>query len=287
MLGWIMLKLGSCQVCLVFLLVDADEMELRANDVACFLQLFLGSLGVSCPLFHLRYKRPLHLLRFFLCVCVCGKKNKMSAEGSIEVILGCMFSGKTTDLMHEAKRAVIAGRKICFIIHTSETRYSREALNKSHDGLSMNVIRAPDLVTDPPEVAEAKVVFVDEGQFFPALGAFCVRQKRAGKHVRVAALTSNFNGDPWPEVQALVPVHADKITIKPAVCVVCKRDALYTRKIAGDMTQVVDVGGGEKYIPTCLTHLTEPKEVGDEVITERRLAVQNVQALINSNHGEN
>jgi thymidine kinase len=201
-------------------------------------------------------------------------------EGSIEFVLGSMFSGKTTDLMHEAKRAVIAGSKICFIIHSIDTLYGRGTLNKSHDGLSMNVICAPHLQTDPAEVAGVKVIFVDEGHFFAGLKDFCLRQKRRGVRVCVAALASDFNGDPWPEVHALVPAHADKITLKPAVCAVCKRDAMYSRKISGDMTQVVDVGGGEKYIPTCFLHLTEPTNVGAEVLAERRLAVQNVQTLI-------
>ena len=201
-------------------------------------------------------------------------------EGSIEVIVGSMFSGKTTDLMHQAKRAVIAGHKICFIIHTRDTRYSRAALNTSHDGLSMNVIRVASLETDPLETKDCGSVFVDEGHWFAGLKDFCLRQKRFGRHVKVAGLTSDFHGAPWPEIQALIPAHADKITLKPGVCVFCQKDALYTRKIAGDMTQVVDVGGDDKYVPTCLMHLTEPVVVEPSVLISRREAVQNVKLLI-------
>ncbi len=211
------------------------------------------------------------------------KKTRM--EGSIELILGAMFSGKTTDLMHEAKRAVIAGHKICFIIHAKDTRFTREALNKSHDGLSMHVIRAPNLLTDPAGVEGAKAIFVDEGHFFAGLGDFCLRHKRLGVHVKVAALTSDFNGSPWPEIQALVPAHTDKITLKPGVCTLCQRDAYYTRKIAGDRTQLVDIGGDDKYVPTCLVHLTEPAEVGAHVLAARQTAVQNVRLLIGDGCG--
>lgn len=201
-------------------------------------------------------------------------------EGSIEVIIGCMFSSKTTDLMQHAKRAVIAGQKICFIIHERDDRYSRQALNTSHDGLSMNVIRVASLEQDPPETLNCGSIFVDEGHWFVGLKDFCLRHKRLGRHVKVAGLTSDFHGAPWPEIQGLVPAHADKVTLKHGVCAFCQKDALYTRKVAGDMSQVIDVGGDDKYISTCLLHLTEPPTVDQSVLRSRRAAVQNVKILI-------
>lgn len=202
-------------------------------------------------------------------------------EGSIEVIVGPMFSSKSTQLMETARRCVIMGMRICFIIPARDDRYVPKAIamNKSHDGICMQAVRVETLAQDPDEVAAADAVFVDEGHFFPGLGDFCLRQKRAGKRVYVAGLTSDYNGKPWPELQALVPAHVDKITLKHAVCVLCKGDALYTRKIAGDKFELVDFGSDDKYVSTCLTHLTVPDEVPKQVLVDRALAVARIKTL--------
>ncbi len=204
-------------------------------------------------------------------------------EGSIDAVLGPMFSSKSTQLMETAKRCVVMGMRICFIIPARDDRYVPRhiALNRSHDGMCMRAVRVETLLHDPEEVADAEAVFIDEGHFFAGLKDFCLKQKRLGKRIHVAGLSSDYNGQPWPEIQALVPAHVDKITLKPAVCIVCKGDALYTRKIAGDMHERVDFGSDDKYVSTCFTHLTEPAQIPAQTLLDRACAVARMKALSN------
>jgi thymidine kinase len=207
----------------------------------------------------------------------------MSDRGSIRVTIGPMFSGKSTHLMETAKRCVIAGVDILFLIPAGDNRFvdTTVHLNKSHDGLIMKAVRANDLTQDPPQMRHGiRAIFIDEGQFFTGLMEFCLRHKRAGRSVHVAGLTSDFNGEPWHEIQALVPAHADSVQLRPGVCVICQGDALYSRKIAGSKDITVEYGADDKYVSTCLLHLTEPETVPMSIIQRRAEAVEKVKNLI-------
>ena len=193
--------------------------------------------------------------------------------GSIEILLGPMMAGKTTELQKRYCRRFLANPSstVC-LIPRIDTRYTRKSLSVSHDGKKVYATRVDSLEMDPPIVEHAQYIFVDEGQFIRGLAAFCLRQKKQGKHVCVAALSSDFRGNAWDEVSRLVPVHVSKIHTYTGVCLVCKQDAFYTRKIGGEMQvdgSAVDVGGSEKYVTVCHRHFGNDTPITQDMLEER------------------
>lgn len=192
---------------------------------------------------------------------------------SIEVILAPMFSGKTAELQNRFRKTFQKhpDSTICFI-PSIDTRYSRNALSVSHDGSRIYARRISSLESDPEGIEDIEYFFIDEGQFIAGLADFCIRMKRAGKHVCVAGLNSTYKGEAWPEIAKLVPVHVTHYTALKAVCVVCRKEANYSRRLNddGDDSTLVDVGGGEKYVATCLEHFDNTV-----VITPKMIQKQN------------
>lgn len=203
-------------------------------------------------------------------------------EGSIHVILGPMFSGKTSDLNARIRAAVLSGLPILCIKHAWDTRTVDMSLNTSHDGVRLGgfvpVANLARLVVGH----EVQHVYIDEAQFFEAhdLMAFCLGLKGKGVDVTLAALSSDWNGAPWRSIQALVPAHQDTLTQHKSVCALCQAQAGYTRKLDKESTAQVDVGGDDKYIPTCWSHLTEPEEIDPVLLHKRREALDRLKRLL-------
>jgi len=176
---------------------------------------------------------------------------------SINIIVGCMFGGKSTEL-HKRFRTTFQKHPSCTVcfVPSIDNRYSKNALSVSHDGSRIYASHIDSLTLDPVGIENATNIFIDEGQFLEGLADFCIRQKLAGKHITVAALSSDFMGKAWPEIQALVPVHVSNYTALTAVCVVCRQDAFYSRKLVASST-LVDVGGSDKYVAVCLKHFKD------------------------------
>jgi thymidine kinase len=208
----------------------------------------------------------------------------MIGLGSIEAILGGMYAGKTSDLNKRIENAIIAGIPTLCIKHAKDTRSGSLKLNASHDGRKLSNFVATDNLAALCVPDDIKCIFIDEAQFFePAemLLTFCLTQKRAGRRVTFAALSSTYKGDPWPGIQAVVPAHQDSLTVHYAVCAMCARDASYSRRIDANEQQLISIGGDEKYIPTCLEHLTEPVQVDPSIIQRRLEALAKLKRITN------
>ena len=227
---------------------------------------------------------------------------------SIHVICGCMFASKTSELHSLYKTCILANHTALLISHALDTRYSPNApLNVSHDGIKSKCTRVHKLCDLPPHlfIEDASHIFIDEGQFFPDLVDFCLAQRKLGKHVVVAGLRSDADGKAWPQMSELVAAHADKVTFKEAVCIVCKGKAMYTRRRGGggppppeaaagaerggggpDVPPAafggggnvsggnVSVGSDEKYLPACYNHLFDPVHLPDDMLQERMILLK-------------
>jgi thymidine kinase len=192
---------------------------------------------------------------------------------SVRIRVGPMFGGKTTNLQEAYGNALVSGKKCLFLIYDKDTRYSMRALNVSHDGRTTIAVRVQNLLQDPPELTEqVNSIFIDEAHFLKGLKEFCIRHYLQGRHIEIAALTSDFRGNPWPYVQELIPAHVTEIKMCPGVCAFCQKEAFCTRKIHMD-NQIEDIGGDEKYLPTCHLHLNQPEEVPDEIVEKRRAII--------------
>jgi thymidine kinase len=170
-------------------------------------------------------------------------------RGSIEVIAGSMFSGKTEELIRRLRRAMFAGLKVEIFKPSIDVRYSEDRV-VSHDEKS--------IISTPVENASSilllasgvGVVGIDEAQFFDnSLVEVCTRLADNGTRVIVAGLDMDFAGNPFGPMPALMAV-AEYISKVHAICVRCGNLANYSyRKVKDD--KIVMLGEKDIYEPIC------------------------------------
>ncbi|MCE5193569.1 MAG: thymidine kinase [Candidatus Cryosericum sp.] len=184
--------------------------------------------------------------------------------GRIEVVTGCMFSGKSEELIRRLKRAQIARQKVIALKSSLDDRYGIEGIT-SHSGVRLDsaVISSPADVIKIVEERQVEVIGIDEVQFFdPQI--IDVVEYLAGRGVRVilAGLDQDFRGEPFgpmPELLAL----AEDVTKLTAVCMVCGRPATRTQRIVNGRPAryddpIVMVGAAESYEARCREHHIVP-----------------------------
>lgn len=178
--------------------------------------------------------------------------------GWIEVIAGCMFSGKTEELIRRLRRAQIAKQNVKIFKPKIDLRYSHTAI-VSHSEQSLPSL----LVTDAKEILslsnDAKVVGIDEAQFFSnELVSICNQLANDGKRVIVAGLDQDYQGIPFEPIPHLLAV-AEYITKTLAICVVCGNPADKTQRKTTSVERVV-VGAADIYEARCRKCHYIPKE---------------------------
>lgn len=162
------------------------------------------------------------------------------SRGSIEVITGCMFSGKSEELSRRLRRAVIAKKRVLSIKHSSDNRYDSTAIC-SHVGTRFPGVVASTTQEVREQGLEFDVVGIDEGQFFaPALIQVCEDLANTGVQVIVAGLDQTSEGHPFGPIPGLMVV-ADHVSKLTAICIGCGEPATRTFHKAGK-ADVVEVG---------------------------------------------
>ncbi|WP_018963148.1 thymidine kinase [Coprothermobacter platensis] len=186
----------------------------------------------------------------------------VTQDGWLEVITGCMFSGKTEELVRRLRRAVIARKKTVAIKPTIDTRYDLMAV-VSHSGFSFNAIPIGDPKTILSISKDAEVVGIDESQFFtidliPVIQELLQEKKR----VIVAGLDLDFRGEPFGIMPNLLAL-ADEAMKLHAICSVCGNIATKTQRLIDGKPARYDdptilVGGLESYEARCNLHHEVP-----------------------------
>ena len=178
--------------------------------------------------------------------------------GWIEVVCGCMFSGKTEELIRRLRRAQIARQKVVVFKPKIDTRYSQEHIvSHSEQFLDANVI------DDAHEIlnltGDAQVIGIDEGQFFKAnIVDVCNHLADQGKRVIVAGLDQDYKGNPFDPMPQLLAI-AEYITKTLAICVVCGNPADRTQRKSEQHERVV-VGAKDLYEARCRYCHKPPKD---------------------------
>ncbi|HEX2970263.1 MAG TPA: thymidine kinase [Bacteroidales bacterium] len=169
--------------------------------------------------------------------------------GSIEVITGSMFSGKTEELIRRLRRARFAGLSVDIFKPSLDKRYS-EIHVVSHDEKSL-VSTPVDSASSILLLSErAEVIGIDEAQFFDnSLVDVCNKLADEGKRVIVAGLDMDFLGNPFGPVPALLAI-AESITKVHAICMRCGNLAQYSFR-KSDEESVVLLGEKNLYEPLC------------------------------------
>jgi len=170
-------------------------------------------------------------------------------RGSIEVICGSMFSGKTEELIRRIKRAEIAKLKVEIFKPTTDIRYDENAV-VSHD---FNSIQSTPVENSSAILflhAATQVVGIDEAQFFDEdLPEVCNKLANKGIRVIVAGLDMDFTGKPFGPMPALMCI-AELVTKVNAVCVCCGSPAMYSYRKVTSKTKIL-LGEKESYEPRC------------------------------------
>ncbi|MGV3761783.1 thymidine kinase [Parapedobacter sp.] len=171
--------------------------------------------------------------------------------GSIEVICGSMFSGKTEELIRRVRRSQLAKLPVEIFKPAMDTRYHQTDIT-SHDSNRISSISVEHSSTILLLGSAAKVVGIDEAQFFDdELPDVCTKLANAGIRVIVAGLDMDFKGQPFGPVPALMAI-AEHVTKVHAVCVRCGAPANYSYRLTQDDRQPL-LGEKESYEPRCRT----------------------------------
>ncbi len=184
-------------------------------------------------------------------------------NGSIEVVCGSMFSGKTDELIRRLVRATIAKQKVQVFKPAIDIRYAAEKV-ASHAGATFDAIpvtKAADIRTKLDK--DTTVVGIDEAQFLDN-EVVNVAQELAARGVRVlvAGLDTDFRGEPFGSMPELMS-KAEHVSKLHAICMVCGDDASRTQRLVNGKPAryddpVVIVGASELYEARCRQHHEVP-----------------------------
>lgn len=178
--------------------------------------------------------------------------------GWIEVITGCMFSGKTEELIRRLRRAQIAKQKVKIFKPKIDSRYSHESI-VSHNEQSLPSILIEDVIEILSYADDAQVIGIDEAQFFnEGIVHICNLLASKGKRVIVAGLDQDYTGKPFEPMPQLLAI-AEYITKQHAICVVCGNPADKTQRKISESERVI-VGAADIYEARCRKCHYIPKE---------------------------
>jgi thymidine kinase len=176
-------------------------------------------------------------------------KRRSELGGSIEVICGSMFSGKTEELIRRLRRAQIARLKVEIFKPRTDNRF-HETDVVSHDANSIPSTPVDTSSTILLLGSDVQVVGIDEAQFFDEeLPNVCNILANRGVRVIVAGLDMDFKGFPFGPMPALMAI-AESVTKVHAVCVKCGNPALYSYRTVPDAGTIL-LGEKESYEPRC------------------------------------
>jgi thymidine kinase len=162
-----------------------------------------------------------------------------ATHGWIEVIVGCMFSGKSEELIRRLRRAQIARQHVQIFKPAIDTRYAHDQIvSHSEMRIASRAVASARALRERVE-SHAGVIGIDEGQFFDQdLPLVCNELANEGKRVIVAGLDQDYLGQPFEPMPQLLAI-AEYITKTQAVCMVCGNPASYTQRLVASEDRVL------------------------------------------------
>jgi thymidine kinase len=172
---------------------------------------------------------------------------------SLEIVIGPMFSGKTSYVYSLVKRYRSVGVSVVVIKPDSDNRYSILPEIVTHDGIRFECVSTnKNLMELDHQFTSAKVIAIEEAQFFDDLELFvrCMVEN-FNKNVIIVGLDGDYNRKPFGQILQCIPI-ADKVTKLNALCSICcdGTPALFSHR-KNDETGQVLIGGSDKYEPLC------------------------------------
>jgi thymidine kinase len=173
--------------------------------------------------------------------------------GRLEIIIGCMFSGKSSELIRRLKRQRAIGKKVLMINSKKDTREFQ-----THGGDEFECVKSETLLelVGSIQFKNAEVVAVDESQFFKGLRNFVDVALKCNKHVILAGLDGDFKQNVFGELIYMIPL-ADEVTKLTALCMACGDGCTpgpFSKRICDSGEQEL-VGAADMYRAVCRKHL--------------------------------
>jgi thymidine kinase len=200
-----------------------------------------------------------------------NKDRTMSSpynSGYLEIILGSMYSGKSTRLVEIYKQCKFCNISVAVINHCSDNRYDDELLS-THDKIKIPCIKTEklfDIWTDPSnmeenialvprikdkfKVATSDVILINEGQFFPDLEEFVKTLLEYNKKIYICGLDGDFERKQFGQILNLIPL-CDEVSKLTSLCSLCKNGSkgIFSMRLSNETEQMVV--GSDNYIPVC------------------------------------
>lgn len=166
------------------------------------------------------------------------------SAGRIELVVGPMFAGKTTEMLRRVDRAELAHKRVVVMKYSHDTRYSEDQVS-THDRKMRLAVPCNTLMPHKALCMQYEVIGIDEGQFFPDVVEFSEELANHGKTVIVAGLDGDFRRKPFGRVLELI-AKSEFVTKLSAICTETGNEAPFTKRtVKNDNIEVI--GGSEMY----------------------------------------
>ena len=176
-------------------------------------------------------------------------KNVSENEGRLVLILGPMFSGKSTRLIEIIRKFTYKAKKTIMIKYFGDKRFSEKSEVVTHDLIKYDSLDCRNLRDSFEILKNYDVIGIDEGQFFPDLVEISEKLVLLKKFVIITALNGDFRMEPFPVIAKIIS-KADKIKLLKAFCFFCHKDAKFSLRIIKS-NETVLIWSEEAYKPAC------------------------------------
>ena len=172
---------------------------------------------------------------------------EQTKSGYLEIILGSMYSGKTSRLVEIYKQCQFCNISVIVINHTIDNRYD-DNLMSTHDQIKIPCLKTEKLFD--LLIITSDVILINEGQFFPDLEEFVGKMLEQKKKVYICGLDGDFERKKFGQILNLIPL-CDKVTKLTSLCSLCKNGTpgIFSKRITSEKEQTVV--GSDNYIPVC------------------------------------
>ena len=174
------------------------------------------------------------------------------ARAYLEIILGPMFSGKTSKLTEIYKQCMFCSIPVAVINYALDTRY-HDTMLSTHDKHMIPCIQTMSLAPmweTNTQVRSADVILINEGQFFEDLYPAVESMLKAGKKIYISGLDGDFQRKKFGQILDLIPL-CDKVTKLTSLCSICKtgEPGIFSMRLTSETQQTLI--GSDNYAPVC------------------------------------
>lgn len=189
------------------------------------------------------------------------------SDGKLELVLGTMFSGKTSYMLYKIAFFADLGFKILYLniefdnrsqcIFSTHNPFLNYKEYKKKGNIEKNVTMIKTKELSNIEFDNYDIILIDEAHFFADLVSYVHKLLDNKKYVFVSSLIADFKGNKFGNAIDLIPICNDihRLQAYCATCALSKKCkvAIYSKRVT-QSNETIEIGGGEKYIPVCRSH---------------------------------